>query len=355
MSHQHEVYDDDLRFIIDPVTRDIHSENGKVRLMQMDHNSERFTFEIPRYVEEHDMTLCNVIEVHYVNKGGINKRNESRDVYPVTDFQVSTIDPDVAIGSWLISQNATKYYGDLEFNIRFACVNDDGEIEYQWFTNQYSETEIEQSIYNVDVVTQNGDPDTLVVWKEEISKTVSGIIDGTVAEAEDYANKAEIFASNAEDYANNARVSETNAATYMQNAATSEQNAKTSEQNAATSEQNAKTSEENAKESETEAKTASEDASTYATRSESYAKGGTGSRLDENTDNAKYYSEAAKTLCEEALSRIDVCDKTLADINKAASGATFSVNYDTGELIYDSANYAFHVNSETGNLEWEAT
>ena len=48
MAHIHSVYDNDTHFKIDPATRQISNESGKVVLMQNDHNSERFTFEIPR-------------------------------------------------------------------------------------------------------------------------------------------------------------------------------------------------------------------------------------------------------------------------------------------------------------------
>ena len=50
MAHTHDVIDYDKHFVIDPVTRQIDNKSGKIVLMQNDHNSERFTFEIPRYV-----------------------------------------------------------------------------------------------------------------------------------------------------------------------------------------------------------------------------------------------------------------------------------------------------------------
>ncbi len=66
MSHNHNIADSDTRFIIDPITRIIRNQaSKKTTLMQNDHNSERFTFELPRYVEGHDMSLCNAVEIHY--------------------------------------------------------------------------------------------------------------------------------------------------------------------------------------------------------------------------------------------------------------------------------------------------
>ena len=116
MSHTHLIKDSDTSFIIDPITRKITTTSSKVSLMQYDHDSEIFTFQIPKLVEGHDMSLCNKIEIHYTN---INKKTKeaSSDVYPVTD---AIINGDNLIFSWLVSSNATKYPGSLNFLIRLA-------------------------------------------------------------------------------------------------------------------------------------------------------------------------------------------------------------------------------------------
>jgi hypothetical protein len=45
MAHGHNVQDTDSRFIINPITRAIRNESSKkVSMIQLDHNSERFTF-----------------------------------------------------------------------------------------------------------------------------------------------------------------------------------------------------------------------------------------------------------------------------------------------------------------------
>lgn len=60
IEHKHAVPDSDTYFMINPYTREIENTNyNKTVLMRGDHNSERFTFEIPRYVDGHDMSLCN--------------------------------------------------------------------------------------------------------------------------------------------------------------------------------------------------------------------------------------------------------------------------------------------------------
>ena len=126
MAHTHEIQDKDTMFVIDPETRNISSSSSKIVLIQNDHNSEIFTFSIPRFVEGHDMNLCNKIEVHYTN---LNKRTreESSDIYPVTDQKV---EEDNLIFTWLISGNATKYPGTLSFSIKFGCIEEDSTYSY---------------------------------------------------------------------------------------------------------------------------------------------------------------------------------------------------------------------------------
>ena len=62
------IIDDDKRFEINVGTRDVkYAGEGKVRLIQGDHNSERITFSMDRYVEGHDMSTCTKVEIHYIN------------------------------------------------------------------------------------------------------------------------------------------------------------------------------------------------------------------------------------------------------------------------------------------------
>lgn len=219
MAHKHRVYDTDLHFNIDPITRIISSESEKVRLMQNDHESERFTFALPRYIEGHDMILCNLVEVHYINTEGNGRRN-SKDIYPITDLQLSPDSENVVIGSWLLSQHATLYSGSLAFIIRFACI-EDTLVTYQWFTDIYSEIEVGEVIQNTEAVTDCDDSDILAAWKEEILDMTNPLVDA--------AKESEIKAANS---AEAAKVSEENAANSASDSATSASNAKTSETNA---------------------------------------------------------------------------------------------------------------------------
>lgn len=65
-------------FLIDPVTRAITTSSEKLHVMQFDHNSERLTFEMPRYIEGHDMSVCNQVEAHFLNIDGKTKDQISR-------------------------------------------------------------------------------------------------------------------------------------------------------------------------------------------------------------------------------------------------------------------------------------
>lgn len=130
MAHTHSIIDTDKRFSIDPVSRLVKSELDKITLAQNDHNSERFTFEIPR-VEGHNMSLCDKVEIHFVNQSTATTE-KSEGVYSVEDVEVISAD-DVVIFSWLISEDATKYAGTLKFLVRFVCM--DGEkTTYVWST-----------------------------------------------------------------------------------------------------------------------------------------------------------------------------------------------------------------------------
>lgn len=148
MAHKHPVYDTDKHFIIDPVTKKISTECPKVALPQHSKKSERFTFELPRMVEGHDMSLCNVVEVHYQNVDAANKSNRSVGIY-VVDYL--TVKGETVYGSWLIDEDATYYAGGLMFAVHFMCVIN-GKIEYDLPTLSYSNITIGETVWNSEVV-----------------------------------------------------------------------------------------------------------------------------------------------------------------------------------------------------------
>lgn len=202
MPHLHSIYDTDLHFIIDPIKRSITSESGKVSLMQYDHNSERFTFEVPRFIEGHDMSLTNVMEIHYINADAANKQTMNKDVYFVDDLQVSPDSEDVVIGSWLISKNATTYAGSLSFIVRFVCYSEEA-IEYQWFSDVFDKIKIVKGIYNSEVLPKDYDVDTLECWKRDIIQAFTE--SDVYKQTETFRDAAEHSANAAGEYVEEAR------------------------------------------------------------------------------------------------------------------------------------------------------
>lgn len=161
--HLHEMRDTDTHFIIDPVTRAISNTQTTKKLMQYDHNSEIFTFEIPRYVDNHDMQTCEKIEVHYINIDAKTK-DQSKDVYLVTD---AALEADTLVFSWLVSGNATKYAGSLNFLIRFSCLDEAGNVVYRWNTDIFKTLSVSDGFSNTESVVADFS-DTLEQWKIEL-------------------------------------------------------------------------------------------------------------------------------------------------------------------------------------------
>lgn len=167
MALKHAVTDTDNNFSINAVTRAIRNESvNKTLLIQYDHNSERFSFEIPKEVEGHEMDKCDKIEVHYVNIDA-KTQQQSRGVYTVEDARVSEQDGSMLVFSWLIPQTATKYVGSLNFLVRFTCIGDAGELLYVWNTAIFSGIMVSSGIYNSEFVLEEY-LDVLEKWKADI-------------------------------------------------------------------------------------------------------------------------------------------------------------------------------------------
>ena len=147
IDHSHPVPDSDKHFIINPLTRQIEADRySKTVIMCGDHNSERFTFEIPRYVDGHDMSLCNRVAVHFDNVGE-TAEEVYHDLIYMTDIQLSPDNSDAVVCSWLISRDATQIVGILSFSLKYQCVEDEV-ITYEWNTDSYNGVEIRKSKNN---------------------------------------------------------------------------------------------------------------------------------------------------------------------------------------------------------------
>ncbi len=157
----HVIVDEDISFSINPVDRTITNNSGKTVLVQYDHDSEEFTFEIPRYVDGHDMYKSTRITISYINQGKLQKE-VSEGLYKAIKVRLNPTNPNKVLFSWLLSQNATRYIGSLNFAVRFACTTPDGVIEYQWGTKVCTGIQIVETMDNapelvddiIDIVAQ---------------------------------------------------------------------------------------------------------------------------------------------------------------------------------------------------------
>lgn len=173
LSHIHDVYDSDNKFAIDGISRAIkNNSTSKTIVMQFDHNSEVFTFELPRYIEGHDMSECDRVEVHYLNIDSLTKQ-ENGGIYLVDDLKVNTDDETKLTCSWLISQGATQLVGNLNFLLRFICLTDDV-IDYVWNTAIFSGIYVSKGIYNSDIVAEQY-IDTIRAWENRLKVVENSI------------------------------------------------------------------------------------------------------------------------------------------------------------------------------------
>lgn len=183
MAHEHDVIDKDLHFVVDPKTMVIACAGTVKALKRGDHRAERFAFEMPRFIEGHDMALCNKVEVHYNNLHYDKETRETttnRSFDEVEDFGISATSEDTVVWSWLIQGDATQLDGTLNFCFRFACMNGD-EITYQKFTDTFSGVPIGESIWNTEAVAKEY-ADVLEAWRNEILGS-GGVLDERVAQA----------------------------------------------------------------------------------------------------------------------------------------------------------------------------
>ena len=144
--NNHNIIDDDPHFIIDAETRAMsYVSPDKLVLIQGDHNSERFTFELPATVDGHEMAESNIVQIHYININGSDTSERSQGVYDVTDLQL-TPDGEKVVFSWLVSQKATLHVGVLNFAVRFKCQSEGESPKYVWNTAPYSGVTISTGI-----------------------------------------------------------------------------------------------------------------------------------------------------------------------------------------------------------------
>lgn len=180
MAHNCKIQDTETHFIIDPGTRAITNSSSENNIIvQHDHNSERFTFEMKRYVDGHDMSGCTHVRIHYINSDPTNWK-KTNGVYVPDDVSISEDDENVLTFSWLLSSATTQYVGYLYFSIQFVCL--DGEtVEYAWNTAICKDITVVESINNIEEIIIDN-IDALTAYRNEIISEVSaGITNGRIS------------------------------------------------------------------------------------------------------------------------------------------------------------------------------
>lgn len=203
-THEHTVTDHDSYFVIDPDSRVIeNASQTENTVMQYDHNSEKFTFELHRYVEGHDMTLCNRVRVHFNNVDG-ETNEENADVAELYDLAVCPDDSDKVRFSWSITRQATQLAGTLNFLVQFECIDDAGASVYEWHTDIYTDVVVKKGRNNAEqaVIEYSN---VLEQWYQRIFGAGDSVIAAVAAEGdrqkEAIARKAEeTLATIPEDY-----------------------------------------------------------------------------------------------------------------------------------------------------------
>ena len=172
MSHKSKIRDTETHFIINPATRIVTNESASNNtIVQYDHNSERFTFKIPRYVDGHDMYESTEVRIHYRN-GSSNSLSKTNGLYIPNDLAIDEGDDELLTFSWLLSSATTQYIGFLHFSIQFICLGEDGEtIEYAWNTGVYKDIRVIESINNAEeIVVENAD--AILALRKELLESV---------------------------------------------------------------------------------------------------------------------------------------------------------------------------------------
>ena len=87
--------------------------------------------------------------------------------------------------------------------------------------------------------------------------------------------------------------------------------------------------------------------------SESFAHGGTGVRSGEDTDNSKYYSNVAKAEAQNAKSIMENSEEILQEVKLHGVYTAFSIDFESGEVVYVSPSFKFTIDTKSGELNAE--
>lgn len=183
------IVDADEHFTIDTTTRAISSEsNKKLTIMQYDNKSERYSFDVNKIIDGHDLTLCNRVQVHFINIGSNKQKHPG--LYLVDDVQVNDKDPNKLTFSWLISQDATQLSGILSFLVSFECVDGDT-VLYRWSSSTFNSIQIVAGMDNDNTIAELY-ADELLAWQNAMETEYIPTLVDTCYVERDFATSEEI-------------------------------------------------------------------------------------------------------------------------------------------------------------------
>lgn len=218
--------------------------------------------------------------------------NDQTGVFTITkkDGTVSTID--TVLEKVPVSMSF-ETVGDVT---RIKLTNQDGSTSYADVSSLVDNYTFQNTPTVAFNITGVGNKRVLEAYVRDHSITLTHLDLAAVTELQNYVASASNAATAAANSATAASTSEANALASKQDAAASAANAATSASNAAISASNAEASKNAAASSETAAFNSKNAAATSATNSQSWAVGGTGTRVGEDANNAKYWSDRAAAI-----------------------------------------------------------
>lgn len=167
MAHNHTISDSGAYFVVNPLTRTMQiAPDNMPKLIRNDHQSERITFSIPRYIDGHDMLNCNRAEIHYSNTE-TETGEYSEGFYLANDLHEDPKNKNRLLCSWLISRNATQYVGTLDFLLRLACVSEE-DAEYVWNTAIFKSLKVSEGFDHSESEIEKY-PDVLLQWENRLN------------------------------------------------------------------------------------------------------------------------------------------------------------------------------------------
>ena len=246
------------------VNRDVfQNDTYKDIVVEDDNDSRRITFSIARYYDEVDLSTKNVV-VRYVNA------LSQYDEYLVHDAHA---EGDKVFFTWLVHDKALLESGQIEFDVLFYDVNG-----YKWHTKPANLT-VERGLVSAEYIASPETSDLYSQWRIEAVQNLK--------ESENARDASKQYAQNS---ANSANAS-----------ANSAQNSASSANASANSAESSANSANAASESKDAAAASANQSANNVILSKSWAVGGTGTRVDEDNNNAKYFAEQAQGIAQGAM------------------------------------------------------